>query len=47
MPTILLKRIFPMTNAITTVNDPRIGEKNLAAVHSDFVGTLIPGRGSL
>ena len=46
-PVILLKRNFPIKKARTTVNEPRIGEKNLAAPNSDFSGTFTPKTGSV
>ena len=42
IPTNRLKSIFPIKNEITTVREPNIGEKNLAAESSGCVGVLIP-----
>ena len=41
-PTNLLKSMFPTKNEITMVREPNIGEKNLAATSSDWVGILTP-----
>tara|TARA_Y100000782_G_C9972034_1_gene176369 strand:+ start:256 stop:456 length:201 start_codon:yes stop_codon:yes gene_type:complete len=44
-PVNLLKRIFPIKYAKTTVKEPNTGVKNLAAESSDFSGILTPGIG--
>tara|TARA_Y100000782_G_scaffold10491_1_gene11728 strand:+ start:332 stop:493 length:162 start_codon:yes stop_codon:yes gene_type:complete len=41
-PTNLLKSIFPTRNEIAMVRELNIGEKNLAAASSDWVGVLTP-----
>ena len=46
-PTNLLKSNLPIKNDIATVNEPKIGEKNLAAASSDCVGIFTPDTASL
>ena len=44
-PVILLKNILPIEYAKTIVKEPKMGEKNLAADSSVFVGIFSPGSG--